>query len=238
MWHKNNNPKLKKNEIDLWLISTNDYLDNLDNFFIILSEDEKLRANRFYFEKDKNNFIITRGILRILLGKYIVQDSNKVVFKYNDYGKPIILNNNIQFNLSHSKNLVLYGFSKNLKLGVDIEFMREKVSYNNIAERFFSDYERQSLNSIPEPLQKEAFFNGWTRKEAYIKLKEKGLSIPLDSFDVSIIPEERPLLIDSRDDDIHFSNWKLFDIKTFKEYKAALITDKSVASVNHYTFWR
>lgn len=236
MWEKNNNPKLKKNDIDLWLISTNDYLDNLVDFFLLLSEDEKLRANRFYFEKDKNNFIVTRGILRTLLGKYINQDSDKITFKYNNYGKPIIISNNIQFNLSHSKNLVLYGFSENLKLGVDIEFMREKVSYNNIAERFFSDYELKSLNSIPEPLQKEAFFNGWTRKEAYIKLKEKGLSIPLNSFDVSIIPEQSPLLIDSRDDDIHFSNWKIFDIKTFKEYKAALITEKNVISINYHTF--
>ncbi|MBC7474729.1 MAG: 4'-phosphopantetheinyl transferase superfamily protein, partial [Candidatus Sericytochromatia bacterium] len=105
-----------------------------------------------------------------------------------------------------------------------------------IAERFFSDYERKSLNSIPETLQKEAFFNGWTRKEAYIKLKGKGLSIPLNSFDVSIIPEQNPLLIDSRDDDIHFSNWKVFDIKTFEGYKAALITDKSVILINYHTF--
>lgn len=218
---------LHENEVHIWKVNLEDNISDIEYFRSILSDDEIKRADRFYFEKDRNNFTIARGLLRIILSEYIKLKPEKIIFSYNEFGKPGIEENlngqKITFNISHSKNLALYAVSQKRNIGVDIEFMREKVLFREIAERFFSDNEIKELFSLPEEIHKEAFFNGWSRKEAYIKAKGKGLAIPLSEFDVSLSPVKPAKLLETRDEKQSWYDYTLYELKVDNGYKAALV---------------
>lgn len=200
----------------------NNYLNNLDNFNDLLSEEEKTRANRFYFEKDQNNFTISRGLTRLILAKYLNIDPKHIIFSQNSFGKLNLENKKLKFNLSHTKELLLIGVSFDTELGVDIEKIREISVYQDIVRRFFSDNEIKSFFLQPESKYQESFFTIWTRKEAFIKAVGRGLNIPLNSFDVSVT--EKAELLDVRLDDQKKESWKLYNIPTKKNHKASLVT--------------
>jgi 4'-phosphopantetheinyl transferase len=214
---------LSENDIHVWRVSISGYLSQIAEFREILSDDEITRADRFYFEKDRNSFTVSRAMLRIILGGYLNIDPGKLIFKYNQYGKPYFADNNISFNLSHSGDFALYAVSDGIQLGIDVEFMRDKVSYKEICARFFSVNEVKALCDLPEHQHKEAFFNGWTRKEAYIKAKGKGLAIPLNQFDVSLVPGEPAMLLESRDEPGAKDKFTMYELFPGDGYKGALI---------------
>ena len=159
-----------------------------------LDEDELRRAERFRFPEHRRHFIVARGILRRLLARYLNEPADRIGFEYNRYGKPFLKEQGsslIRFNLSHSGGMALYVFSRIREVGIDIEWTRRRMGdAEQIATRFFSPREAKVLLGIPEHLRKEAFFGCWTRKEAYIKARGKGLSIPLDRFEVIPLSEE------------------------------------------------
>ena len=109
-----------------------------------------------------------------------------------------------------------------MEIGVDVERVRSNFEYEEIAERFFSANEVAILRTIPAEQKLEAFYNCWTRKEAYIKAHGKGLSLPLDSFDVSFAPGEPPILLMTRDEPQESSHWTLVDLQPGPGYVGAL----------------
>jgi 4'-phosphopantetheinyl transferase len=104
----------------------------------------------------------------------------------------------LNFNLSHSAGLALYAFARDQEVGVDVERVRFDIEHEQIAERFFSPYERSVLRSLPAEEKAETFFACWTRKEAFIKAHGEGLSLPLDQFDVSLASGEPARLLAGR----------------------------------------
>ncbi len=197
----------------------------------LLSSDEVKRADRFHFEKDSNFFIAARGQLRTLLGRYLNMPPEEIQFNYNAYGKPYIINSNLNFNLSHSHKLALAAFNKKYELGIDIEWIRRDLSDLKIAKRFFSQEEVKQLFSLPKEYQKEAFFNCWTRKESYIKARGKGLSIPLNQFDVEFTPDKSARLIATRDDPTAAENWVIHALFPVPDYTAAITIDQSAKNI-------
>jgi len=161
----------------------------------ILTADEVDRANRFSFEVDRQRFIAARATLRSILSKYITICPGDLCFYYNQYGKPFLApefsSYQLNFNLSHSHRIALYAIARNLEVGIDVERVRSDVEYEEIAKLFFSVDEVAILGTMPTEKRLEAFYHCWTRKEAYIKAQGKGLSLPVDSFDVSFAPDER-----------------------------------------------
>lgn len=156
----------------------------------ILSAEECGRAARFRFAHDSRRYVVRRGILRELIGSYLDSDPAEVTFVHNAYGKPSLAQGGLRFNLSHSHGVALYAFCQSADVGCDIERCDAKFAAEQIPERFFSRDEVRVLRALPVHEQTEAFFNCWTRKEAYIKAVGRGLSIDLDSFDVSLAPDE------------------------------------------------
>src|SRR5438874_1805737 len=110
-------------------------------------------------------------------------------------GKPRLALPGPRFNVSHSGPVALYAFSWNGEVGVDVELDRPELARERIAERFFSPAEVATLRGLPAELQPHAFLTCWTRKEAYIKARGEGLSLPLDRFDVSLHPDEPAALL-------------------------------------------
>jgi 4'-phosphopantetheinyl transferase len=191
-----------------------------------LDDDERSRADRFYFSRDRERFIVARGVLRALLSRYLNRAPASLSFSYSIHGKPSLVSESgadkIRFNLSHSHGTALYAVTCGREIGVDLEFIRCDLEAEQIAERFFSRREIVTLRALPLHLRKCAFFLCWTRKEAYIKARGEGLSMPLDQFDVSLIPGEPATLLSTQPDTDEALRWSLRNLTPASGYAAAL----------------
>lgn len=213
----------------MWLGNQDQRAEQINAFFQTLSTDEQQRALRFRFERDRVRFIAAHGILRRCLGAFLETAADRVRFRYTEYGKPSLSvefsSTGLKFNISHSGARVLLAFSIGRELGVDIEEVRPDVATSEIAERYFSALEVETLRSLPKSVQAEAFFNCWTRKEAYIKAIGDGLSCPLDKFDVTLAPEEPARLLETRVHGLPASIWAMQSLNAGRSYKAALVVE-------------
>jgi 4'-phosphopantetheinyl transferase len=218
--------KLAPGDVHLWHAMLDDRLAY--DLKYLLSNDEKSRAESFHFEDDRNDFIAGRVLLRTLLAVYAGIDSDKVRFGYAEKGKPYLDETHasgIKFNLAHAHGRALFAFSCGREVGVDLEFMRDDLADEKVAERFFSPSEIDSLKAVDPELRKEAFFNCWTRKEAYIKARGEGLSMALDEFDVSLAPGEPAVLIRNHKEPTESERWSMRSIPMLAGYVAALVVE-------------
>ena len=196
-----------------------------------LSADEQARATRFAFQVHRERFAAARGLLRELLGRLLEVAPKAVRFESGAGGKPRLppdLGRGVRFNLSHSQDRGLFSFSRGRELGVDIEALRGAVEHTAIAMRFFSPAERAALASLASSERAAAFFTVWTRKEAYIKLLGRGLSIPLDSFDVSL---DEPARLLRPSPDAPTDHVELQSLEVPAGFRAALAYDGGPAEV-------
>jgi 4'-phosphopantetheinyl transferase len=200
--------ELADNTIHVWRASLSVDQATLRSLESTLSNDEKQRAARFAFERDRDRYIAARGILRDLLGRYLRCGPQTIDFVYAPRGKPAVVSRGsqspIRFNLSHSHALAVIAIGRKREVGIDVELIRPEFASEEIAKRYFSDKEIDELSRLPAESRTEGFFLCWTRKEAYIKAKGDGLHIPLDSFDVSLSPG-RPATLSSADE----SRWRI-----------------------------
>jgi 4'-phosphopantetheinyl transferase len=192
--------QLHSNEIHIWHSAfTPAMLQNSRIGFNILSPDEKARALRFQFEIHQKRFTISRTLLRYLLSLYLSISPQEIIFGYTTYRKPYVKfppSPSLYFNLSHSDNTVIYAFSC-LHIGVDIENIKENYPIG-IVERFFSSLEKKAWASLPQEEKISGFYRIWSRKEAIIKAIGKGLSIPLNSFSVSIHDQKETVFLNNQ----------------------------------------
>jgi 4'-phosphopantetheinyl transferase len=165
--------------------------------------------------------------LRSLLSAYLGISSEELRFSYAEKGKPSLQKgpSEINFNLAHSHGMAVYAFSHTREVGVDLEYMREDLANEDIAKRFFSMREIKMLDAVPAELKKLAFFNCWTRKEAYIKARGEGLSMPLDEFDVSLEPGEPAALLANHKEPAEITRWSMQSIPVPTGYVAALCVE-------------
>ena len=192
-----------------------------------LTVEERTRASRFRFSTDRSRFIAARGILRAILGQYLDRDPHTLRFAYNGYGKPFLLEepgeDPIQFNVTHSQGLALYAFTRQGEVGIDVEQITpEHKDYEALAQRFFSAAEVRELFAVPAEQRQEAFLNGWTRKEAYIKARGLGLSLDLRQFDVSLTPGAPAALLANRETGQEHILWSLNELAPGPGFIAAL----------------
>ncbi len=223
-------PVVKQREVHIWRAMLEQPPAVVQKLRNVLSEDEREKADRFRFHQDGEHFILARGLLRTLLGRYMDLDPHNLTFHYNAYGKPSLDKAHHQtglcFNLSHSLNMALYAITQNRRIGIDIEKTRTDFATDEIAERFFSAYEHAKIKALPIHQRVDAFFNCWTRKEAYIKAVGKGLSLPLDQFDVSLSPGEPAALLRVNDKQEVRTSWSLRELSPATGYKAAMAVDE------------
>lgn len=220
--------RLSDRDVHVWRAELN-HSGAAQSFFGVLSPDERRRAEKFYFQKDRDRFIIARGYLRLILSRYVHVEPMQLGFCYGPYGKPCLVeiegDKAIRFNVSHSRDLVLYAVARDREVGVDVEYMREDFASEAISEHFFSPREVEALRTLPANRRTEGFFNCWTRKEAYIKGRGLGLSLPLDHFDVSLVPGEAAVLLSVREDMPEASDWFLQELNPGPGYAAALAVE-------------
>lgn len=217
---------LSSGEVHVWRASLDQPAWRFQKLAQTLSADEHARGERFRFERDRRRFIASHGVLRAILGRYLGVEPAQLQFCHRPYGKPALAETSnrsaLRFNMSHSHELALYAITRDREVGVDLEYIRPVPDAEQIAERFFSAWENAAFQAIPADLKREAFFTCWVRKEAYVKARGNGLSLPLDQFDVSLTPGEPARLLDTRFDSQEASHWSLYDVTPGPGYVAAV----------------
>ena len=229
MWKfPSQNLVLSCQEVQLWRASLDIPSHQVDKLATILSEDEQLRAQRFYFEKHKHRFIVARGLLRKILASYLGIAPEAIQFQYSAKGKPSLamdgektaLNFTLNFNISHSQGFGLYGFTRDRLIGVDIEYINSQTEVNQIAQRYFSDREYELMKTLSPLEQKIAFFRGWTAKEAYLKAIGSGIG-DIAEVEVALSPQQQLSLLSIRGDRQAASQWSLVEVEVDPEYQGA-----------------
>lgn len=214
------------NEVHVWRLDLDLPSAVVNQLREILNADEIARASRFQFEKDCSRFIAARGLLRTILGRYLNVDPQILRFGYGKQGKPFLLDYSVlRFNLSHSAGMALIAVTLNREAGIDLEHIRPEFATETIAEQFFSTQETATLRALPTDVQPEAFFNCWTRKEAYLKARSDGLSFPLDQFSVSLIPGEPAALLSFPTEPDEIARWSITHLNPGSGYVGALVVE-------------
>jgi 4'-phosphopantetheinyl transferase len=198
----------------------------IHDFAGFLSEDEHQRMSRLHFQRDRHAFAFARGMLRLLLGRYLDVAPEEVRFRYLEHGKPALAGppseSQLQFNLSHTNGYVLLGVCQRVCIGIDVERVRPDIDIDEVGERFFSAAEQRSLRSFPPRERHRAFFHCWTRKESLLKAKGGGLLLPLKDFDVSVVPDESVIRLITRPDATEAQRWHILPVSVPEAYAAAV----------------
>ena len=226
---------IEAGQVHVWQISLEQGRELLDRFRQTLSSEEIERAGRFRFERLQRHFVVGRGFLRYVLGRYLVAEPSSLKFAYSHYGKPSLTGEqSLQFNMSHSHEMGLVAVTRGAAVGVDVEYIRADFASDDIATRFFSRLEVETFSSLPEEERVAAFFRCWSRKEAYIKAIGKGLSQPLDGFDVTLAPSDPAALLRAGEEDK--LQWSLSDLDVGSNYASALAVEGAPSQITCFQF--
>ena len=200
-----------------------------------LSTDEQVKSSRFKFNIDKERFVISRAILRMLSGRFLNIDPKLIRFNYNEFGKPHFQKQQrLKFNLSHSGDVIVIGFTRDYELGVDVEYIKPDSDFLKLAQNFFSRTEIEYLENQDSIELAKAFFRCWTRKESFIKAEGSGLSFPLDKFAVSMDTDTHAELLQTDWDSSERLNWNLFSFVPRAQYIGAVAVKNTLSKVKYF----
>jgi len=235
------------NEVHVWYTNSTDNKHDLTTLWQTLTSEERIRADRFITPVLRRNFIIARGILRQILSRYTQIPAAEIAFKQNTYGKisldtnnSTLKNNHLEFNLSHSGDLILYAFTLKHAIGIDIEMIRPIKDSHALAKRFFSSKEIIALEALSKEDHQVGFFTCWTRKEAFIKALGIGLSYPLNEFTVSVDPHQKhwALQIENTEKmaeaETNIQNWSFITLNPAPNYAAALAMQGKIDKILNF----
>ncbi len=228
-------PTLRDNQVHIWRANLGLSTPEIEKLTTLLSTDEIARADKFRFVQHRSRFIAARGILRQLLGNYLKVSPRSLIFAYSDRGKPRLAKDTaLQFNISHSQEYALFGFTLNHLIGVDIEHQRAMPDALKIAQRFFSAREYKMLEQVSIEQQPKLFFQFWTAKEAYLKATGTGLSASLKSVEIALNQSKSLYLSTLKKDTI--MNWSLYSCTPATDYAAAIAINAQIPAP-HLNYW-
>ncbi|MCB0191362.1 MAG: 4'-phosphopantetheinyl transferase superfamily protein [Anaerolineae bacterium] len=230
-------PALARDQVHLWRVWLEASEADRHELAQVLSSSERERAARFHFARDRERFIVGRGALRVILAGYLHIRPNQVEFCYGAYKKPALVSRqrSLEFNISHSHNVLVAAVSVGRVVGVDVERIRPLDDFEGMAKRFFSPAEYEALAAVPPSLSLQSFFTCWTRKEAFVKALGQGLYCPLDQFDVSLKPGEPAALLRVQDDPQATARWSMESLTPALNYVGALVVDHGPCELE---FWQ
>lgn len=209
--------------VRVWCVRTEAPIAVITKLGLVLSPEERDRAQRFRFDHLQHSFVVARAGLRILAGQYLSLTPATIRFNYGAKGKPSLADfPRLRFNVSHSGKLAVFAFALDCEVGVDLERIRPLPDIPDIAERLFCAGEAAELMSLSAEQRELAFFLCWTRKEAYIKATGDGLSAPLDTFHVTLQPGKPARFVHIAHDVIAANCWMLHDLRFARDYAGAL----------------
>lgn len=196
---------------------------------VLLDDEERRRAERFVFDRDRRRYVAAHTAVRVMLGRYLEMNPLDVRFVADRRGKPRLANasSDLRFNLSHSEERALLAVALGREVGADIEYMRSVPDMFGVAEEVFSPLERACLQEASSEQRPDVFFRVWTRKESFIKALGDGMHFPLNEFDVSAEPSAPELLLACRAAPSEVGRWTMLDLPGEPGYMATLTVEGS-----------
>ncbi|PAW78568.1 MAG: hypothetical protein B9S32_06500 [Verrucomicrobia bacterium Tous-C9LFEB] len=217
----------KPGTVEVWSIAWTEHLAQIEDCRALLSTAERTKADAFHFERDRQRYSISHAALRSLLAQHVSLAPADIMIQQNGWEKPRLEppHCGVHFNLSHSGDLALVAISHDYEVGVDVEQIKPLPDLATLAARFFSKSESTTLFQLPAAEQTPAFFRIWTRKEAWLKARGDGLSLPLAEFDVSLEPGCTSALLATRFAPAEVTRWRVSDLPSPPDYSAALAVE-------------
>ena len=207
----------------------------------MLSPEERAVAAGFDSADRRRSYVVAHALLRSILGRIAGVAPNELVFRYGQRGKPELAGpvQNLQFNMSHSRDVMLIAVAHGRRVGVDIEHIDEPGDVRRIAARFLSPRDRDAIERLPADRQRDAFLRCWTRKEAYMKARGDGISRPLDDFEVAEAPDasRQPRLLKVSSDPNEAERWELADVPAPRGFMAAIAVEGHGFEVVQHSAW-
>jgi 4'-phosphopantetheinyl transferase len=225
--------QLSADEVHLWIVEPELITEPrlLSEYHALLDSSERERHKSFYFERHRHQFLISHALVRLCLSRYAPVPPEAWSFTLNGYGRPQVAEQGtprIYFNLSHTDGMAVCAVSLEPEVGADVEDTQRTGQTVEIADSFFAPTEAAALRALPVERQRERFFELWTLKEAYIKARGMGLSLPLEQFAFELQPGEPPrIAFDPRLQDEPRS-WQFFQLQPSARHKAALAVRRAV----------
>lgn len=230
--------RLESGQVHVWRADVPTESARVEDVQGVLSADEHARAERYPLAESRRRFVAARAVLRHLLAHYAGCSPDQLCFAYGAHGKPHLADDGslsqLEFNMSHSGDVVLYAIARGRAVGVDVEHLRARGNYMRIAERFFSIEEYEALSALPEEDRPRAFYRCWTRKEAYVKARGDGIAAGLDSFSVSL--DERAALLRSDEGTGETARWNMSSLQLGEGYIGALCAEGSDGGIAQFTW--
>jgi 4'-phosphopantetheinyl transferase len=219
-------PSLRPEEVHLWLVEPERVSEPrlLDTYRDLLDGEERQRLARFRFERHRLQFLVSHVLVRVTLSRYASVAPEAWSFVTNAYGRPEVAEGlpRLRFNLSHTDGMAVCAVTPEADVGVDVEDGERSGQTVELAETVFAPSEVTALKALPVEHQRERFFTYWTLKEAYIKARGMGLSLPLAQFAFQLEPERSPRIVfDSRlaDDP---DTWRFVQVRPSARHQVAL----------------
>lgn len=230
---------LAPGEVHLWLAYYERFAGSgmPDGYLELLSDDERAQVARFYFERDRLRYLVTRALVRTTLSRYTPIPAAQWRFTTTEYGRPTIVKQHgddacaLHFNVSHTHSLVTLAVSRDAAVGVDVENLTSRAAPIDIADRYLSRVEAAELGALEPERQQYRFFEYWTLKESYIKARGMGLSIPLDKFTFSYPTDATVVLDTDADLDDAPHRWTFWQLQPDPDYLLALCLEQRSAAV-------
>lgn len=233
--------ELGDNDVHVYCSDLDDTNNNFACCADLLSAEERERAGRFVFGRDRDRYTVSRAILKKLIMKYTGISAKDLSYANGPQGKPTLQDNmnmsGLRFNISRSGGYGLFAFAQDREVGIDIEQIREVPEMDQIISTYFSSAERDSFASLTSQEKKQAFFKQWTRKEALAKALGLGLSMPMRGVDIPLAPGKLGNLVNLDGVLAGAGQWTIRNVSPFSGYSAALAVEGTVFKVMCWN-WR
>jgi 4'-phosphopantetheinyl transferase len=230
--------RLDPGQAHLWAAVSNEFVDQAPKLGALLSPAEQATAERFRLVEDRNRYVIRHGLLRLILGRYLEQRPSAIEFQHGAYGKPGLRMDgagpHIFFNTSHSAEIAICAITSACPIGVDVERMREIPEIEGIARQFFVPNETRTLMALPAESRMQAFYNCWTRKEAFLKATGEGIAESLAKVEVTVAPEDKPRVVSASGDREAQEQWQLQPFSPASGYLGCVAYKNAVLALNQW----
>lgn len=223
--------KSKHAEIHLWRVDLDRNAHSLLALESSLAPEERAKASAFRLERDRNRYIMARGALRTILAWYLKAAPGELVFRCGVRGRPELADDGLRFNTSRSHDLALYAVSRTCEVGVDVERIRSGIE-EDVVRCFCSRRALRYMEALPQPVRRRAFFQGWTRMEAYQKARGEGLKPGLENFERFLHPSN-PALLPAPE----AQSWCIYDFFPRSGYIAAVAAGAAKCKL-YYWKWQ
>ena len=218
------------NKAFIFIVNLTSCINNVSTYWEYLSVQEKTKANNYYTEYLSNKYIISHGILRYILSFYTKQYPQKIEFNYSEYGKPFLNNSNIQFNMSHSHNMISYMIALNYRVGIDIELHDKNLNIEELAGYVLTPEEHKYLSSLKPRDKLSFFYTLWTKKEALVKAIGQGLSYPINTIEVMRLLPGKGILLNDMNNELS-QQWYCYEIEVPENYSGAIGIENKIDEI-------